>query len=173
MIDDSTVARNRLNVLANDNLGATGTIREFGLVTNPTLGTVLIDDNGTLGTLNDDFLSYRPNQNANGLERFTYVIVTEDGIRSTAEVTIPLGNTNALSDVAIDFTLVNENGTPITNSVVGVNDRFGVQVSLDDLRNNPTFVFAGFLDVMYDSGLIRPFPADHRGRFRFRCGLLG
>ncbi|TWT53763.1 Dockerin type I repeat protein [Rubripirellula amarantea] len=166
LIVNSAVNRNRLDVLGNDNLGPTGTIREFGLVTNPSFGTVIIEDNGTPDNLNDDYFSYRANGNANGLERFTYLIVTEDDVRSTAEVTIPLGNVNNNAVVAIDFALVNEAGTPITS--VSVGDTFGVQVNVEDLRTfGSTFVFAGYLDVLYSSGLIMPVPGDSGSEFNF------
>ncbi len=167
LISSVSGAAFRLDVLANDNLGPTGIVREFGLVTSPSLGNVLVDDNGTPNNLNDDFFSYRPNVNVNDLERFTYVIVTDDGIRSTAEVTIPLGNTNANADVELSFGLVNENGTPITNSQVTVGDRFGVQVIMEDLRNVSTFVFAGFLDMLYDSGILDPSDTNGSDNYDF------
>ena len=143
-----------LNVLANDNLGETGTIQEFGLVTAASLGNVSVNDNGTPTNFNDDFIDYRANVGANGFDTFTYVIVTSDGIRSTAEVTLAIGNAGDDDIVAIDFALVNESGTPISG--VSVGDRFGIQVNVEDLRNNGSFVFAGFLDVLYDSNIISP-----------------
>ncbi len=145
-----------LRVLANDNLGDTGVIQEFGIVTAPSFGNVDINDNGTPTNLNDDFIEYRANTNANGFDRFTYVIVTADGIRSTAEVTMAIGNADNDDIVAIDFALVNEGGLPISG--VSVGQRFGVQVIVEDLRVpiNATFVFAGFLDVLYSSGIISP-----------------
>ncbi|MGI9470071.1 MAG: Ig-like domain-containing protein [Rubripirellula sp.] len=167
-ITNASVSRNRLDVLNNDNLGPTGNVREFGLVTNPALGNVFIDDNGTPGNLNDDFFSYRANTNANGLERFTYVIVTDDNVRSTAEVTIALGNQNATADVAIDFGLVAADGvTPIDPAGVAVGERIGLQVYVEDLRNNPTFVFAGFLDVLYDTSILRPGDLNQGDDFNF------
>ncbi len=157
LITSSSQGSNRLDVLANDNLGPTGLIREFGLVTSPTLGSVLINNNGTPGNLNDDFFSYTANINANGLEKFRYVIVTDDGVRSTAEVTIPLGATNANADVSISYNLVNQNGQTITNGQATVGDRIGVQVIVEDVRASaPSFVFAGFLDMMYDTGVLVP-----------------
>jgi large repetitive protein len=165
-ISAASLNRNRLDVLANDNLGPTGRIRELGLVTNPALGNVFFDNNGTPSNLNDDFLSYRPVEGANGLERFTYLIVTDDNIRSTAEVTIALGNQNATADVAFDFQLVANDGiTPISG--VSVGQRFGVQIFAEDLRSNPTFVFAGFLDVLYDAGIIRPSDTNQSDAFDF------
>ncbi|MCG8651544.1 MAG: Ig-like domain-containing protein, partial [Pirellulales bacterium] len=156
LISSASVNRNRLDVLANDNFGPTGAISEFGLVTAPTLGNVLIDDNGTPSNLNDDFLTYQANVNANGLEQFTYVIVSADGIRSTAEVTFPVGNNLANATVAISHALVDADGNPITDGQVNVGDRIGIQVLVEDLRPTSTFVFAGFLDMLYNSGVIQP-----------------
>ncbi|KAA1261150.1 Serine-aspartate repeat-containing protein D precursor [Rubripirellula obstinata] len=170
LITNNAALPSRLDVLDNDNLGPTGAVRDlgFGLVTNPTFGTVSIDDNGTPNNPSDDFFSYRANANANGLERFTYFIITDDGVRSTAEVTIPLGNTNNNALVAMDLSLVSatfnsatgqfEAGAALpTGSSVSVGQTFGVQVTLDDLRTfDETFVFAGFLDLLYSSDTIRP-----------------
>jgi hypothetical protein len=160
LITNASINRNRLDVLDNDNLGPTGVVREFGLVTSPSLGNAFIDDNGTPGNLNDDFISYRANANANGLETFTYLIVTDDNVRSTAEVTIALGNQNANSIVAFDFNLVSGDGSGTPINSVSVGDRFGVEIYVEDLRSISTFVFAGYLDVLYDTGFIAP--ADTR-----------
>lgn len=167
LITNASINRNRLDVLDNDNLGPTGIVREFGLVTSPSLGNAFIDDNGTPGNLNDDFISYRANANANGLETFTYLIVTDDNVRSTAEVTIALGNQNVNSQVAFDFNLVSGDGsgTPINSITVG--QRFGVQIHVEDLRSIPTFVFAGYLDLLYDSGIIAPADTRPGDEFNF------
>ena len=167
-IINSAVLSNRLDILANDNLGPTGSVREFGLVTNPTFGTIEIDENGTPDNVNDDFFAYRPNAGVNGLERFTYFIVTEDGVNSTAEVTIPLGNTNSTALAAYDFSLVSavfnsatgefESGPALANTTTfSVGQTFGLQVNVDDLRTfGETFVFAGFLDLLYSQDTVRP-----------------
>lgn len=157
----------RLDVLDNDNFGPTGTITEFGLATAPGLGSATINNNGTPGNLNDDYIEYIANLNANGFERFTYVTVSADGIRSTAEVTIALGNAGADDLVAIDFALVNvafdAQGNPIAGSPnptgnYDLNDKVGVQVIVEDLRSpfDATYVFAGFLDLMYGAGILTP-----------------
>ena len=151
----------RLDILGNDNLGTTGTITEFGILTNPTMGTLSINDNGTPTNLNDDFVNYRANGGASGLDSFTYLIVTEDNVRSTAEVTISLGTQREDSKVAYDFALVDTNGNPISDIEVG--DQFGVQVIAEDLRSfleNPSFVFAGYLDLLYDADKIQPANTD-------------
>ena len=167
-IINGAVLTNRLDVLANDNLGPTGTVRSFGLQTNPTFGTISTSDNGTPTNPNDDFFTYRADANANGLERFTYFVVTEDGVRSTAEVTIPLGNTNSTALAAFDFALVDAIFNPATGrfesgaalgdgATFTVGETFGVQINVDDLRTfDETFVFAGFLDVLYSQDTIRP-----------------
>ena len=98
----------------------------------PSLGNVFIDDNGTPANLNDDFFSYRANSNATDWRQFTYVIVTDDNVRSTAEVTIALGNQNANADVAFDFALVSGDGSGTPISGVSVGERFGVQVNVED-----------------------------------------
>jgi hypothetical protein len=168
LITNSSAARNRLDVLDNDNLGPTGTIREFGLVTGPSRGNVLIDDNGTPSNLNDDFFSYRANAGENGLEKFTYVIVTDDSVTSTAEVTISLGNNNALAEVAIDFALVSGDGSGTPINSVRVGERFGIQVIGEDLRSfGSTSIFAGFLDVLYDTGVIQPSNINQSDQFDF------
>ncbi|MEM1068808.1 MAG: Ig-like domain-containing protein [Planctomycetota bacterium] len=165
-----------LDVLANDNVDrvndgdnpASQTVREFGLVTNPTFGSINRNDSGTPDFLGDDFFVYEPNVNANGLERFTYVIVTEDNIRSTAEVTIALGNQIDNADVFYDLTLVSADGsgTPI-DGPIRVGDEIGIQVNAIDERVNPTFVFAGFMDVLYDIDLLSPRNDDSGNGFDF------
>jgi large repetitive protein len=142
----------RLSVLSNDNLGATGIIREFSLVTAPTLGTATINNNGT-ASANDDFIEYRPNALSRGLETFTYAIVTEDGVRSTANVTISVGNPEF--DVEYSFRLVDENGNPISS--VGVGQRFGVEIIAEEFIDEAeTYVYAAFQDVLYSQNLISP-----------------
>lgn len=164
-----TGAVNRLDVLRNDNLGPTNTVREFGIVTAPSLGSVVIDNNGTPTNLNDDFISYRANSNVNGFDRFTYVIVTDDNIRSTAEVTMSLGNANA--DVALDFRLVSGDGSNTPISSVSVGERFGVEIIGEDLRNFSTIVFAGFLDVLYDAGIIQPADTNQADDYDFDVAI--
>jgi large repetitive protein len=149
---DLSQAVARLNILSNDNLGTTGVIREFSLVTSPTLGTVTTNNNGT-ATLNDDFLEYRPNALSRGLEKFTYAIVTEDGVRSTANVTISVGNPEF--DVEYRFRLVDESGNPINS--VSVGQRFGVEIIAEEFLDDvETYVYAAFQDILYTQDLISP-----------------
>ncbi|KAA5543622.1 adhesin [Roseiconus nitratireducens] len=161
-------APNRLDVLANDNLGPTGQIREFGIATQAGRGTVLINDNNTPDNLNDDYVEYYADVNANGFDTFTYLIVTDDGVRSTAEVSLALGNASQDDLVEISFDLVDQLGNPISSVRSG--DTFGVQVLVEDLRpelQGNTYVFAAYLDMLYDSGLISPASVPPGGRFDF------
>ncbi len=155
--------RSVLNVLENDNLGENGTITEFGLLDNSSLGVVLVEDNGTPNDLSDDYLSYQPNNNANGLEQFSYFVVTTDGVFTSANVTIALGNQQLAAPegtarVAYDFALVNRAGDALDPSQVTVNDEIGLQVIVDDLRPvlAHTLVYAGFLDVLYSADHLTP-----------------
>ncbi|MCA9137092.1 MAG: cadherin-like domain-containing protein [Planctomycetales bacterium] len=159
---------NKLDVLANDIFGDTGFIQEFGLVTAPTLGTAVINNNGTPGDLSDDTIDYYANVGASGYDSFKYLIVSGDGVRSVAEVTMAIGQANDDDLVEISFGLVNEFGTPI--STVGSGQTFGVQVFVEDLRtafNGNTFVFAAYLDMLYDSGIISPASVPGGGRYDF------
>lgn len=159
----------RLDVLANDNLGATGNIREFTIVQeSDALGSVTIDTNGS-SSLNDAVLRYSPNGGANGLAQFTYRIVTEDNIVSTAEVTVSLGNQRANSDVAFDMSLVQGNGSGATldPATIELGDRIGVQVNATDLRFASTYVFAGYMDVLYNADVLRPSDTDLSDGFDF------
>ncbi|MEM6689882.1 MAG: Ig-like domain-containing protein, partial [Planctomycetota bacterium] len=144
-----------LDVLDNDNLGVTDALQEpIRIITLPGLGEASVDDRGT-ADLSDDVIIYTPRVGANGLDTFRYEIITEDNIRSSATVTVPVGNAGADDIVAIDLNLVNESGNPITE--VSVGDRFGIQVIADDLRGlAATYVFAAYTDLLYDNSLIRP-----------------
>jgi hypothetical protein len=151
-----------LRVLENDNLRIVGgvptSITQFGLVTSPSMGTLLINDSGTPGNLNDDFFTYRAFVGADGLEQFSYFIVDEEGSSSVAQVSIALGDHNVNAEVAIDFELVRENGTPINPAVdsVGIGERVGVRVILEDLTPFPEYVFAAYLDMLYSTDMLAP-----------------
>ena len=168
VVINSANAPNTLDILANDNLGPTGTITEFLIVTGPGLGTVSINDNGTPNNFADDTVDYFANVNANGFDSFTYVIVTADGVRSVAEVTMAIGNAAADDLVEISFGLVDQFGTPISSVASG--QTFGVQVFVEDLRTvaeGNTFVFAGYLDMLYDAGVLSPGSVPAGGRYDF------
>ena len=166
--DDTGVSTYRLNVLENDFLGfevnASGdevprTIIDRQILAQGGFGEASFNDNGTPDDLGDDFIDYVPNIGASGFESFTYFIVTDDGVRSVAEATLAIDD-DANDDVDINFVLVDTDGNPL-NLATGVTQgqTFGVQVNLKDIRPDTilnTSVFAGYLDVLYSSDLIKP-----------------
>lgn len=161
-------APNTLDVLANDNFGPTGRIQEFGIATAPSRGTAVINDNGTPFDLSDDSIDYFANLNADGFDSFTYLIVSDDGVRSVAEVTMAIGNAAADDIVEISLKLVDQFDNPIVSVASG--QTFGVQVFVEDLRTvfeGNTFVFAGYLDMLYDKGDITPASPAPGGRYDF------
>lgn len=157
-----------LDVLRNDLLGPTGEIVEFGIVAAPTRGTVTVDDRGNPSNLNNARLIYRPDQMAPGVDRFTYFIVTADGFRSTAEVSVSVGAAAANAVAAMDFRVVDEAGNQINQ--VNVQDTFGVQVFVQDLRSSLQTsvqgIFAAYLDLLYDRTLVTP-TNDNNSDFGF------
>jgi len=146
-------------VLDNDILPG-GEIQEFSQATEPRNGTLTIANNGTPGILGDDYFVYRPNTDsaASGYDSFSYLVVTSDGIATTANVTMAYGNADADDEVRIGLSLVNSGGNPIQPNQLAVGDRFGVKIDLEDLRADgvSTFVFGGFTDLLYSSATIRP-----------------
>ncbi|MCS7467472.1 Ig-like domain-containing protein [Stieleria sp. ICT_E10.1] len=171
---EQSVLPNTLDVLDNDLFGPTGTIQEFGIVTAPSLGTAVVNRNGTPTDFSDDTIDYFADVNANGFDSFTYVIVSSDGVRSVAEVTMAIGDAANDDIVDISFGLVDEFGNSITSVASG--QTFGVQVFVEDLRTEfqgNTFVFAAYLDMLYDTGVINPAPAAGGGRYDFRVAFDG
>lgn len=149
-----------LDVLANDLLGPTDSLAEFFLVSQPNHG---------LARVSGGVIVYTPDQGVvNQFDSFSYGIVTADGVRSLAEVTLFVGDPIAAQqtapegakpfDVDISLRAVDGAGNPITQVTAG--SRFGVQVYLQDLRSsfaaNPLGVFAAFTDILYDAGMARP-----------------
>lgn len=147
-----------LDVLRNDLKGPTGEVSELVLLTQPANG---------LAEIQNGVVVYRPNV-LNRFDSFSYVLVTGDGVRSTAEVTLFSGDPIAFQNTApvnakpfdVDITLqvVDGAGNPISRVSPGA--RFGVQVIVQDLRSasqaNPQGVFAAFSDILYDANLATP-----------------
>ncbi len=88
--DTATTAANTavtINVLANDS-DADGGSLSLSSVTNPTNGTVAINNNGTPGNLTDDFVTYTPNTGFSGKDSFTYQISDGQGGTGTGVVNV-------------------------------------------------------------------------------------
>ena len=168
VIVNSSPQRSVLDVLDNDNLGMNGTITEFDVLTGASKGIVLVEDNGTPNDLEDDYLSYRPNAGASGLEEFSYFVVTTEGVMTSATVTLALGNQNSEADVAFDFALVDRSGSLLDPAAVTVGDEIGLQITVDDTRDLglATLVYAGYLDVLYSADNLTPV-APTSGEYNF------
>lgn len=149
-----------LRVLQNDNRGPLGQISIVG-IGGAANGQTSVNNNGTPDNTNDDYIQYRPNPDFVGVEQFTYTILSADGIQSTAEVTVTVGNAAADDLVAFDLRLFDSDGNPLdANSTINVGAEFEVQVWVDDLRP-PLFgeargVFAAYMDLLYNTILAEP-----------------
>ena len=84
-----------IDILANDNdIPDSGTLT----LTDPSNGTVIVDDNGTPGDPSDDTVVYTPEDDFVGTDTFTYTLCDASGNCSTATVTIIVN----MADVDID-----------------------------------------------------------------------
>jgi uncharacterized delta-60 repeat protein len=123
--DTATTSQNtavNINVLANDS-DIEGNPLSLSLVTNPSNGTVQINNNGTPSILSDDFLTYTPNKGFNGADSFNYTISDGNGGTATATVTVAVGKTsNLLNGTPGNDTLTGSSGQDIINGFAG-NDR--------------------------------------------------
>ncbi|PCJ90689.1 MAG: hypothetical protein COA50_17035 [Flavobacteriaceae bacterium] len=135
---------------------------------NPSNGTVSINDSGTANDPSDDVVTYTPNPNYNGPDSFTYTVCTALGACSTATVTVDvLPIVDAFDDlvstsedvaVAIDI-LNNDNDIPIlgtltttppTDGAVVINDNGTPGDPSDDtITYTPNIGFIGTDEFTY------------------------
>jgi len=147
-----------VDIYANDSdLPTTGTLT----TTNPTNGTVTVDNNGTPNDPIDDVVTYTPNPDYNGPDTFDYTICNTFGDCSTATVTIDvLPIVDAIDDavattedtlVTIDV-LANDNDLPTsgtftttdpTNGTVVIDDNSTPDPSDDNVTYTPTTAYVG------------------------------
>ncbi|MCC6511851.1 MAG: cadherin-like domain-containing protein [Pirellulaceae bacterium] len=163
-IDDSFTtnvpvgARNfPLQVLPNDRPGSTGVIRLFD-VTQPTNGSVDINNNGTPNDPTDDRILYTPTASFTGTDTFTYTIQDSRAVQSTARVTVRVGSTtitDANDDVNLRLQLFKTDGTPLADGeTLPVNSKFQLRGFVKDLRGPfDSGVFAAFQDIIYNSAI--------------------
>jgi len=124
--EDVSVA---VDIYTNDSdLPSTGTLT----TTNPTNGSVSIDDNGTPNNPIDDIVTYIPNPDYNGPDSFDYTVCNTFGDCSTATV-----NIDVLPIVdAIDDAVATTEDTPIDIDIFANDNDFS---STDTLTNtSPT-----------------------------------
>lgn len=126
-----------VDIYANDSdLPLVGTLT----TTNPTNGTVIINNNGTPNDPIDDIVTYIPNPDYNGSDAFDYTVCNTFGDCSTATVTIDiLPILDAIDDAvatpestAIDIPiLANDNDIPPTITLTTTNPSDGIIVVND------------------------------------------
>ncbi len=95
--------------------------------TDPSNGSVTIDDNGTPNDPTDDIVTYTPNPDYNGPDSFDYTVCNPSGDCSTATVTIEVlpivdafdDSVTTEQDVAVDIDVLgNDNDIPTTGSLI-------------------------------------------------------
>ncbi len=97
-----------IDILANDTgIPKDGTLNH----TDPTNGTVIVNDNGTPDDITDDTVTYTPNAGYNGTDTFEYTVCDTLGTCDTASVTITVGTLPALD--VVDDTATTPEGTGV------------------------------------------------------------
>lgn len=122
--------------------------------TNPSSGTVSIDDNGTVNDPKDDVITYTPNPDFNGSDSFDYTICNSFGDCSTATVMIdvlPIVDTfddSVSTDIDVQTTIswrANDNDIPTSGTISVTNTSNGTAV----LNNNGTPTDPSDDDITY------------------------
>ena len=166
-VDDSFIvnvpagaSRFQLNVLPNDRPGSTNVISLVS-ATQPTNGSVIVDNNGTPSVPGDDRILYTPNAGFQGTDSFRYTIEDARGIQSSATVTVRVGTTattDGNDQVSLRLEVARADGTPLANGeTLSVGQQFQLKGYVQDLRQSfSAGVFAAFEDILYSSGLVSP-----------------
>jgi len=148
-----------VDIYANDSdLPSTGNLT----TTNPTNGTVTIDNNGTPNDPTDDIVTYIPNPDYNGPDSFDYTVCNTFGDCSTATVTIDVlpivdafdDSVATTEDTPVDIDiLANDNDIPTVGTLTTTNPSNGTVVindngtpndpSDDTVTYNPNSTFVG------------------------------
>ncbi|NNE14438.1 MAG: cadherin-like domain-containing protein, partial [Saprospiraceae bacterium] len=89
------------------------------VATDPTNGAVTIDENGTPSDPSDDIVTYTPDPDFNGEDRFDYTVCDIDNNCSTATVTVIVDPSPDLTD---DFAFTNEDESIILRKIFDNDD---------------------------------------------------
>lgn len=142
LVDDMIVVNEDSSVIVpildNDSdLPTTGVLT----TTNPTNGTVSIDDNGTANDPSDDVVNYSPNPDFNGNDSFEYTICNSFGDCSTATVTVEVlpivdaFDDSVSTDIGVEAIIswrANDNDIPTTGSITTTDPSNGTVVLNDN-----------------------------------------
>lgn len=173
-----------IDILANDNdLPTIGTLT----LTNPTNGTITVDNNGTPNNPSDDSVSYLPNTGFIGTDMFNYTLCDNSGNCDTATATIvvnPMGvdldsdddgivdsfedlNLDADNDPSTDPTDSDGDGFPdyldIDSDNDGIPDNVEAQTTADYVAPSGADTNTNGLDDAYENGSLGIFPVDTDG----------
>lgn len=108
------------DVLSNDEYGYNG-IQSFTITSSPSLGTAIIDQNGTPDNLEDDFIVFTPNADQYGMDSLKYTIC--DSFNVCSEAVVYINIQEGFKAKADSVQIVED--TPIQIDVLA-NDNFGV-----------------------------------------------
>lgn len=105
--------------------------------------------NGTLVLNTDGSFSYTSDEGFVGTDSFTYTV--NDGTADYGPATVSI---TVLAEDLVQYRMevTTIDGTPVTTVTQG--DSFLVNVYVEDLRSAPDGVFAGFLDILFDSSAV-------------------
>ena len=105
-----------ITVLGND-IDIDGDSLSLAIVSNPTNGSAVVNNNGTPGNTSDDFITYNPNPNINGSDSFIYQVDDGNGGIDTATVTLTINPVNDPPEAQNDSAITNED-TAVTINVL-------------------------------------------------------
>ena len=147
--DSFSVAENSeerlLEVLANDENYAGGSLKIGAIDTTDTRGNVRVGNHGSI-------VIYTPEPGFVGLDRFHYT-VSAAGEQDTGTVVVDVRRGPTTEQlVRYTYQIINEEG--LVTSTVTVGDKFDLQVVVEDLRGLPEGVFATYSDVQYTSNAV-------------------
>ncbi|NEO94563.1 MAG: tandem-95 repeat protein [Moorea sp. SIO3G5] len=133
-VDDSVTTNEdtavTFNVLANDS-DPEGNPLTLTIVSEPSNGIAVVNDNGTPSVPTDDFITYTPNLNANGSDSLTYQVDDGNGGIDTATVNLtinpvndpPIALDNTVTtdeDIAVNIDVINNDSDPDGDSILTV-----------------------------------------------------
>jgi VCBS repeat-containing protein len=121
IMDEDGGATN-IPVLANDDFGGDGPSNSaITIITPPTNGVAIVNDNGTPNDPTDDFLVYTPNADYNGPDQITYEMCDADGNCDQATVSITVNAVNDLPVVDNEFITTPED-SPVSGDLTDAGD---------------------------------------------------
>ncbi|MGB7444257.1 MAG: Ig-like domain-containing protein [Coleofasciculaceae cyanobacterium] len=115
-----------IDVLNNDS-DADGDELTLSLLTLPSNGIAVVDDNNTANDASDDFINYTPNADFSGTDQFTYQV--DDGNGGTATATVEL-IVNAIPVTSNDSLFVNQETATDVDVLDNDNDTDGDALTL-------------------------------------------